>query len=228
MPEGIYAHGARELEADLVARLGFQVVRIDESMKMGLPRGGGDGYEYDFKRMDAAVDAYTSRGMKLALQLMNAPDWAIHPKYGDVDTGHWRYPHEEAHQRAYISAILNRYGKHARFVQVFNEPDQPEFWAGETGEYIDLFQYSRDEIRKQESGRRLPVVNGGYSLFEKDKTVFYAEQLRGQLDRVAYHCHGDLEDLIDDFAFTRQIHENAGYTNPCFINSEMGFRWVET
>ncbi|MDF1816556.1 MAG: hypothetical protein P1V20_30420, partial [Verrucomicrobiales bacterium] len=42
LPDGIYPHTARELEAELMASLGFQLVRIDESMEMG---EAPDGYQ---------------------------------------------------------------------------------------------------------------------------------------------------------------------------------------
>ncbi|MDF1816555.1 MAG: hypothetical protein P1V20_30415, partial [Verrucomicrobiales bacterium] len=174
-------------------------------------------------RMDAAAHAYTSRGVNLALQLMNAPGWAIHSKYKNVDKNAWRYPREEVHQRAYISALLQRYGEHTQFVQIFNEPDQTRFWSGQPEEFVSQFQYSRDEIQKYAGEKSLPIVNGGYSLFEKEKTAYFAEQLKGQLDMVAYHCHGDLNALIEDFSFVKKLHEKSGYENPRFVNTEMGF-----
>ncbi|MDF1753665.1 MAG: hypothetical protein P1U89_12875 [Verrucomicrobiales bacterium] len=217
IPDGIYPHAARELEAELMARLGFQVVRVDESMEMGSDIGNG--YRYHFKRMDAVVNAYTSRGMKLALQLMNAPDWAIHPKYDSVKSNLWRYPRQPEPQKAYIKALLNRYGKHTRFVQVFNEPDQTQFWAGTPDEFIEQFRYTKEMVEPFD----LPVVNGGYSLFEPEKTAHFAGKLKGELNQIAYHCHGDLKALIEDYNLVKTLHREAGYSDPDFINTEMGF-----
>ncbi len=219
VPPGISEEGARELEAELIARLGFQVVRTDESMEMGR-RSSGEGYQYNFDRMDAAVNAYTSRGFQLALQVMNAPDWAISAKYADRENDRWRYPREEDPQRHYLSALLDRYGEQARFIQIFNEPDQVEFWSGSQEEYVEHFDFSLDQIR--EDGVSVPVANGGYSLVDLNRTRFYAEQLKGKVDLPAYHSHGHLRKLAEDFAEMKQVHEDAGYQNPRYVNTETG------
>lgn len=221
LPDGLYAHRARELEAELLARLGFQLVRTDESMEMGRRPGRANEYQFDFRRMDEAVSAYTSRGLKLALQLMNAPDWGISDRYAGVKENRWRYPRREDVQRSFVRSLLKRYGNEAYFVQVFNEPDQSLFWAGTPGEFVDQYRYTRDEIGKQLPG--VPIVNGGYSLVETDKTRFFSRELKGEVDWIAYHSHGELPDLIEDFRLIREMQREAGHANPRFVNTEMGF-----
>lgn len=221
-PESLTEQQARDLEADYMARLGFQVVRIDESMEMGRSKTGGENaYVWNFDRMDAAVDAYVSRGMRLDLQLMNAPDWAVLPKYEDEEEHWWRYPHSEKEQRAFVRALLERYAEHTRFVQIFNEPDQIEFWAGDPEEFVDQFQFTHDEIRNY--SKDLPVANGGYAFVDKTKVEYFATELRPFIDFPSYHSHGTLETMRATFDEMKEIHTAAGYTNPQFVNSETGF-----
>ena len=72
-----------------------QVVRTDESLEMGRRKNaaGEEEYYFDFSRMDAAVESYARHGFQLALQTMNAADWAVLPHYDHHGNNRWRYPH---------------------------------------------------------------------------------------------------------------------------------------
>jgi len=223
VPSGLSERAARELEAALLARLGFQVVRIDESMEMGRSGESGDeiDYTFDFSRMDAAADAYLSRGFDLALQLMHAPDWAIHPHYDSATEHRWRFPREESAQRAYARALLDRYGTNARFVQVFNEPDQIEFWSGTPDEFLTHHRSMHEVIRAFDPD--VPVANGGYAFVDETRVRHFAHHLRETIDRPSYHSHGTLENLRDAFTRMTRVHDEAGYHDPVYLNTETGF-----
>jgi len=222
LPSGLAEQEARELEAELLSRLGFQLVRIDESKEMGDRVPGSDqGYRFQFDRMDAAVEAYTSRGFQLAFQLMNAPDWAISEEYADEAEHRWRYPRREEPQRAYVEALVDRYGDHARFVQIFNEPDQVEFWSGRPEEFVNQFRFSVEEIHAFDPS--MPIVNGGYSLVDLERTRYFVGSLKGKTAFPAYHSHGDLPALREDLAIVKKLHREAGYEDVRFLNTEMGF-----
>jgi len=220
LPAGITEADARELEASLMDRLGFQVVRTDESMEMG-DRVTLDGpYRFQFDRMDAAVDAYTSRGFSLALQLMNAPDWATTSECRDVDSSLWRYPKQEEPQRAYTRSLVERYGQSARLVQIFNEPDQVDFWSATPQEYLHHFRFSRKEVRNVLP--ETPVVNGGLSLADPERSEFLIRELGKELPFIAYHSHGYLAELKEDHETILRMHRDAGLPEPKVINTEMG------
>jgi len=219
LPAGLSENEARNLEAGMMARVGFQVVRVDESLEMGRRESGE--YLFDSKRMDAAVEAYTSRGFELGLQLMNAADWAVAEKYAEVTEHRWRYPHEEAAQRAYIAALLERYGESARFVQIFNEPDQVEFWSGTPDEFIEQFQFSRDQI--QSDFPDVPIANGGYAFVDVEKTKYFVEALHPLVDHPAYHAHGELSGMIENFELLQQQHRSVGVESAKWVNTETGF-----
>lgn len=224
LPAGLSEEEARGLEAERIARLGFQVVRVDVSLDMNprpdRPEEEG-AYDFDFRRMDAAVSAYTTRGFQLALQAMHSPDWAVSSAYADQGMNRWRYPHREGPQRAYLAALVKRYGQHARFVQVFNEPDQVLFWAGPPEDYVALYRYSRDEIRR--IAPAMPVINGGYALVDEARCAYFIEQLHGMVDRPAYHSHGNLAALKRSFARMRQLQEAAGDRSENWLNTESGY-----
>lgn len=219
LPAGLSESEARTLEAEMMARVGFQVVRVDESLEMGR-RDNGE-YLFDSRRMDAAVEAYTSRGFELGLQLMNAADWAVAEKYAGVSEHRWRYPHAEAAQRAYIAALLERYGKSARFVQVFNEPDQVEFWSGTPDEFVEQFEFSREQIQSDLPG--VPIANGGYAFVDIEKTKFFVDALHPFVDLPAYHAHGELTGMIENFELLVEHHRSVEIDSAKWVNTETGF-----
>lgn len=221
LPPGLDEEGARSREADLLARAGFGLVRPDVSLEMGPLPGSPDGYFRDFSRMDAAVEAYVSRGFGLALQIMNAGDWAISPAYAGAEGHRQPYPRGEVHQRAWTRSLVERYGRHARFVQIHNEPDQRQFWAGTAEEFVAQHRAMREEIRRLAPA--LPVANGGYCFVDEARSAFYVRELRGLADYQAYHAHGPLATVKRHFGRMRALHEEAGYGSPVFFNTETGF-----
>lgn len=223
LPAGLTEPQARDREAELIARLGLQVVRTDESLEMGKRKGkdGEDEYYFDFSRMDAAVGSYTSRGLQIVLQTMSASDWAVLPQYADRGKDRWRYPHQEKPQRAYLAALVGRYGKHARFVQVSNEPDQTGYWSGTNEEFVTQYRFSRDEIRRV--APEMPITVGGYTLVDEAKCAFFIKQLRGQTDLPAYNAHGNLEDYARSFATLRRLQAEADDTATGWVNTEAGY-----
>lgn len=223
LPAGLTEAEARDREADLIARLGLQVVRTDESVEMGKRKSkdGGSEYFFKFDRMDAAVESYTSRGFQLALQTMNAADWAVLPQYADQGKNRWRYPHQEEPQRAYLSAVVERYGPKSRFVQIGNEPDQIGYWSGTPEEFAHQFRFSVDEIRK--TAPNLPITNGGYSLVDEAKCAWFIDQLHRLVDFPAYNAHGNLADYKRSFATMRRFQEAAGDSKTGWVNTETGY-----
>ncbi len=211
LPSGLNEEEARQHEAELVARLGLQVVRVDESLEMGQrDSNDGDAYLFDFKRMDAAVDSYTSRGFELVLQTMNAADWAVLPKYSDKGMLRWQYPHQERPQRAYLAALIERYGKYARIVQISNEPDQTGYWAGSNEEFVHQYRFSREEVRAV--APEMPVTYGGLSLVDEEKCLYFLKELNELADLPAFNAHGNLTDYKRSLATMQRLQAAAGTT----------------
>lgn len=223
LPAGLSEEDARNREADLIGRTGIQVVRTDDSFQMGRRKhpNGEDAYFFDFTRMDAAVGAFTSRGFQVVLQIMNAPDWAVIPKYADKGRESWRYPHQEQPQRAYTAALAQRYAKHARFVQILNEPDQIGYWTGTNEEYVEQYLFSLDAVKKVLPD--MPVTCGGYSLVDEGKCAYFIGQLFPHVDLPVYNAHGNLADYKRSFATMRRFQSEVGDKATGWINTESGY-----
>ena len=219
LPAGLTEFSARNLEAELMARLGLQVIRPDESLDMGKRDDGS--YLFDFTRMDAAVESYTSRGFEIVLQTMNASDWAVLPKYADRGKDRWMFPHQEKPQRAYVEALVERYAPVARFVQISNEPDQIGYWAGTSEEFVHQFEFTHDQIRN--TAPDLPISYGGFSLVDEGKCQYFLNELHHLVDLPTYNAHGDLGSYKRSFETMKRLQANAGDDAKRWVNTETGY-----
>lgn len=216
-PPGLSADDSRELEADLVARMGVQVARINLVVRRRDP----EGMDLDFSLADKCVEAYVSRGLKLNVQLFNPyGKWPgpVLDKYFNAKPG-IIYPLKEEPYRHYIRETAARYAKHAVFFQIGNEPGNPHQYGGTAEEFIDQIIQAADEIRRAAPG--IPITNGGYC-FDNEDTQRVIEGIRGLTDFASYHWHGDLPYMKRFWAGINRLHRKAGYTGVRYANTEMG------
>jgi len=216
MCPGLSEQETRLLDAQLSARLGLQVVRPDLHADWT-----EENQPVDFTRTDEAIHAWTDQGFDLDLQIGRPGDWSILPAYADVTDPQWRYPKKEVPSRKYAAACIERYAEHAAFAELYNEPDNKDFWRGTPEEYVDWVNWMLEE--KERVGPDVPVLNGGYCLIEPEWMGYYIREFKGLLDGVAYHSHGDVIALKQVFAAMRAAHAAAGIERPVYHNTEMGY-----
>ncbi len=216
-PPGLSEQQTREMDADLSARLGLILVRPDLPVTWAAPDK-----PMDFALADAALGAFTSRGFKLALQ-MGLPDgdWALMPQYKAVTDPKWRYPRVEDAVRKYARAVVARYGKDAAFVEVYNEPDNLDFWRGTVDEFVATHHWIAAESKA--AAPALPVLSGGLCLMDPERTGLIARGIADAVDAVGYHSHGGVDTLQASLTAMRALHAAAGYKSPIFYSTEMGF-----
>jgi len=215
-PHGLSEQACREMDAELSARLGLQVVRPDVSV-----RWPSIDAPMDFTRADASMDCWTSRGFKLDLQVGQPSDWAVLDRYAQVTDPKWRYPKREEAVRRFVSECAKRYAAATEIFEVYNEPDNRDFWRGTPEEYIELARWAAQEIRRACPGA--VIANGGYTLIEPEWTGLFARAFRPLVDTVAYHSHGDVTGLDRVYRAMVAVHAAADYTKPVFVNTEMGY-----
>ncbi|MHB0999166.1 MAG: hypothetical protein ACYC27_07960 [Armatimonadota bacterium] len=217
-PPGLTQDESRNLDAELVARMGTQVSRID----LPVIRIDKEAMDLDFALTDLCIKAFTSRGLKMDLQLFVPFGDGMGPILPHYNTPYpWIYPIQEKPYRHYVKEVVKRYGKDAAFVQVNNEPDNPGMFGGTPSEFIEMMRTARDEIKKTDP--RMPVTNGGYCQVDLDKTHAIVSGIKGYNDFVSYHCHGTLAMLKKEFAEIQRIHDAADYVNPKYAITEVGF-----
>jgi len=157
------------------------------------------------------VAAFASRGLSLDLQLF-APygdgRGPVRAKYAGVPP-EWSVlcPMREVPYRYFVREVTRRYGGHARFFQIGNEPSNEFQYKGTPEDYVASFRQAKGEIR-----RLLPnaeVTNGGYCN-TSDGALRIATGVRGQTDFVSYHCHDYLPGLRAFFAQVQDMQRAGG------------------
>ncbi|WP_425640070.1 GH39 family glycosyl hydrolase [Algoriphagus yeomjeoni] len=129
---------------------------------------------YDWTIIDQIFDTYIERGMKPFAQigfmpkaLSSRPEpyrhfWKPGIKYEEIYTG-WAYPPNDYEKFAelvfqWVKHSIDRYGKEeveSWYWELWNEPNIG-YWQGTTEEYIKLYDYSADAVK-----RALPTAKVG-------------------------------------------------------------------
>jgi hypothetical protein len=216
-PPGLSEQASREMDADLCVRLGIQVIRPD--LPVWWP---AEDQPMDFSRADACMETLTSRGFTLDLQIgQPGADWAVLPEYAGVTDPKWRYPDREDAVRRMAREVAARYGSHAEFFELNNEPDNHDFWRGTPEQYLDFCRWVSEEIRAQVPGAL--IADGGYTFMVPRWTGLFARGLRDSTSLVTYHSHGGVEVTRQSFGALEAVMTAAGRDAPVYANTEMGY-----
>ena len=216
-PPGLTEQQSRELDAELSRRLGITVARPD----IAAVWPAAD-QPIDFARAEAAIEAWTSRGFELDLQLWNpGADWSVLPTYAAVTDPKWRYPAGETALRAFVGACVDRWGRYAKFVELGNETDNPDFWRGTPAEYLAWCQTVVEEVRRRLP--EVPIANGGYTFMLPEWSGQYIRALRETTQIQAYHAHGGVDLAKQQLTTLKTGLAAAAVARPRVVNTEMGF-----
>lgn len=214
-PAGMTPDEAWRLDTELVARAGFGLARPDVP---GTGEEGGAAW-IDANLMDAFMRDYAARGMGVLLQI-GAPT-PVMAKYRSATDPLWRYPRDEAPYRRYVAELMRRYAGGSDVVEIWNEPDNLDFWRGTPDEFIRQHGWAAEEIKK--AAPTAVTSNGGYCFNKPEWTPILIRGLKGAASLVAYHSHGDLAQLEKAFGDVVTLHKAAAYSAPRYINTEMGW-----
>ncbi len=170
---------------------------------------------YDWTIVDKIFDTYIERGMKPFAQIGFMPEalsvkpepyrhyWKPGIDYEEIFTG-WAYPPKDYKKWAelvyqWVLHSVDRYGREeveSWYWELWNEPNI-EYWRGSTQEYIKLYDYSADAVK-----RALPTAKIGGPEVTGPGWEKSAEFLRAFLDHVKggkNHVSGKVGDTPLDF-----------------------------
>ncbi len=130
---------------------------------------------YNWTLVDSIFDTYIQRGMKPMAQIGFMPEaLSVKPESDGIVTTPdrqkvhhytgWLYPPKSYEKFAelvyhWVKHCVNRYGKkevESWYWELWNEPDITYYWKGTTEEYIKLYDYSADAVK-----RALPTAKIG-------------------------------------------------------------------
>ncbi len=185
-PFGVNAHapGGAELALafDRVEQAGIGWVRID--FVWALVEVAQD--HFDWSAHDAIVDAAEARGLSILGILAYTPAWATD---GPPLSG---APRSVADWEDFCWRAAHRYRGRVLYWELWNEPNQPAFWAGTRTQYIDwILSPGADAVHAADARARV----GGPALAHLESAVWYdwlLEVLRragGKLDFATHHLY---------------------------------------
>ncbi len=207
----------------------------DEGLRAALKWGSTNVYTeddqgnpiYDWTVIDQIFDTYIQRGMKPFAQigfmpkaLSSKPEpyrhfWKPGAKYEEIYRG-WAYPPKDYEKWAelvfqWVKHSVNRYGKEeveSWYWEVWNEPNIG-YWQGTTEEYIKLYDYAADAVKRALPTARIGGPEGtgpGWDKAAEFLTTFlnharngtnYATGKKGTpLDFITFHAKGSPK-LVD-------------------------------
>jgi xylan 1,4-beta-xylosidase len=130
---------------------------------------------YDWKIIDSIFDTYVQRGMKPIAEIGFMPEaLSVNPgSVSEQDTSNksrpkhysgWAYPPKSYEKWAelifqWVKHSVQRYGKaevEGWYWEVWNEPDLNFYWKGSVDDYIKLYDYTADAVK-----RALPAAKIG-------------------------------------------------------------------
>jgi hypothetical protein len=163
-PFGVNAHapGGAELTLgfDRLAQAGIAWVRIDFVWALIEPAPD----QFDWSAYDAIVAAAESRGLSILGILAYTPAWATD---GPPLSGP---PRSVADWEDFCWRAAHRYRGRVLHWELWNEPNQPAFWAGTRGQYIDrILVPGADAVHAADSRARA----GGPALAHLESALWY-------------------------------------------------------
>jgi hypothetical protein len=113
--------------------------------------------QYEFAFWDAFVELASAHGVELIPYVAYTPEWNAS---GGGPGDFWRSPPRDLDQFAELMSLLAaRYRGRIRSWELWNEPDNRDYWRGSTAEYADLLRKGADAVHAVDE--RLSVVSGG-------------------------------------------------------------------
>ena len=162
---------------------------------------------YDFSLLDQVIGAVRS-DVQIVATLFTIPDWANVDNYSADPTARWRasYPADDINDWTdYVEAVTDRYQDRIDLWEVWNEPDNPDFFSPtpDPDLYLPILKSARDVIKATDSDSIVAV--GGMSTNGIRKNRWFADAY-GNFMPDLYQAIEDLGDDPDDYFDVVAIH----------------------
>ncbi|MDP9385318.1 MAG: glycoside hydrolase family 5 protein [Actinomycetota bacterium] len=186
-------------QLDRAKEAGAGLVRIDVGWSSLEWDGKGRYANWYLTKVDSAVEKANARGLKVLLTLMWSPPWASDSKARNAAP---RNPQDYADTLAFLA---RRYGDRVTAWEVWNEPNQSEFWsaADPVGEYVALLEAAYPAAKQAAPGT---TIIGGVTA-ESDHTfveAMYQRGAKGNFDALSIHPYsGDNSPLDPNPSYTQ-------------------------
>lgn len=175
----------RQAEEDLryLAQRGTRALRISVAWGDVEPQRG----KLDWTHLDRFIALAESSGVAVLPYIAYAPKWATDPDGGEGGHGneYWKHPPIDVNDFArFVYACAVRYAGRVASWEIWNEPDNKEFFAGKPEDYALMLRAGSAAVRAAD--RKAKVVFGGIAW-----SAWYVNEL------FAKHGAGELCDVVN-------------------------------
>ena len=129
-------------------------------------QGNSASQSIDWASLDNLVQGANSLGMKVRFQVFGIPSWARDPGAPSAAAAPW-YPPQSANEIAewdgFIEQILSHFGSSVAYLEVWNEPNQYQFWYGPPSPTVYARLLSATYVSAKQVDPAVQVIFGGLS-----------------------------------------------------------------
>lgn len=170
---------------------------------------------FDFSHYDDVIDLYKENNVKVLGLLTYSSGWASNgeSEFDPPNIDEWK---------EYVATVAERYKGRVNHWEIWNEPNNSNFWTGERDEYATLLIQTYNQIKKVNPDAT--VVSGGTAGVDTDFLYELCENLDGSdaLDAVAIHPYRELNGT-----FNRTPEESTDGLNSLLTDLQSAQRTVE-
>jgi len=180
---GISVNGDAQTAVADANALGVTWVRSFVSWNALQPVSAGSYSPPAIAELDDLVARAYAANKKVALTVLGAPEWAN----GSTDMR--VAPRDPADYATFIGQLAARYKGRVQSWEIWNEPDEAEFWHGTTpspANYAPLLKASYPAIKNADPGTQVvagPLTGNNYEFLES----LYQQGAQGSFDAVGVH-----------------------------------------
>lgn len=193
-----YTASERIAVLDRLAAAGVEWIRIDVGWASFEEHGPGVESQWYVEHVTAIADAARARGLRVLAVFASTPPWANGGAGGNVPPG-------DVEQYAdALARLAVRLGDRISAWEVWNEPNQQEFWMGTAAQYAGLLEAAHAALT---SVRPSAIVVMGGTAYNDTAWLesVYAAGARGSFDVVATHPYLAPADAPPESADTGSI-----------------------
>src|SRR5437868_2175705 len=127
-PKGSRSLAAARRDLEVLSTNGVKVLRISLSWADMEPAPG----QFDWSFWDDYVGMANEFGIRLVPYVCYTPEWAA----GKAAPPCWRTPPKDNSRFGdFVRALVKRYGGSIHSWEIWNEPDNPEYWTGSAAQF---------------------------------------------------------------------------------------------
>jgi hypothetical protein len=170
-------------DLDLLARAGAEVLRVS----MGWDELEPEKDRHDFAFWDQVIQLAEERRVRLLPYVAYTPAW--NAEGGGAREDFWRRPPRDSGEFGQLMETLaSRYRGRIGSWELWNEPDNLDYWRGTPAEYATLLRAGAEGVRRGDPAAR--VVSGGLAGGVPFlRTLFETTDARRHVDVVNAHAY---------------------------------------